>query len=286
MTRRTPFRSLALLGATVALGLAGCAADARQGDEDVDSDAQAVEEAEAHRPGRPPPFGPHMLIQTALEDLDLDDAQRRTIEADLAEMKPRARPEKATALAAAIRAGAIDPAKLAPSEMEERTAKNEVHTRVLASLAKLHQTLTPEQRSQLVGKVRTRLERAPAGPPPGTDGKHPHGRPGHLGFLLHGIDLDDAQRERIEAALEAASLPEPPPPPRPEDHRVEMGELLDAFAMATFDSKAIPEPPARAGRPPVLEALAVVVPLLDAEQREALAVRFERGPFGHPPPRR
>ncbi len=286
MTRRTPFRSLTLLGATVALGLAGCAADARQGDEDVDSDAQAVEEAEDHRPGRPPPFGPHALIQTALEDLDLDDAQRRTIEADLAGMRPPARPEKATALAAAIRAGSIDPAKLAPTEAEERTAKNEVHTRVLASLEKLHQTLMPEQRSELVGKVRARLERAPAGPPPGMAAKPPHGAPGHLGFLLHGIDMDDAQRERIEAALDAANLPEPPPPLRPEEHRDKMVELLEAFAATTFAAKAIPEPPARAGRPPVLEALAVVVPLLDAEQREALAVRFERGPFGHPPPRR
>ncbi|HEU4538810.1 MAG TPA: hypothetical protein VFS00_32045 [Polyangiaceae bacterium] len=67
--------------------------------------------------------------------------------------------------------------------------------------------------------------------------------------------------------------------------RAVMHERLASFAGDAFDAEAFVSPPtdAKAGAPgnhfePMLDALAVAVPVLDATQREALAARLEQGP--------
>src|SRR6188474_616107 len=87
--RKTFDNTLAALGAlTVAAMLAGCAADA--GPPDASEEAvQAVtqdEHAEARRPHHPP-GGPEFLLVAALHELDLDDAQERTIAAALRDLE-------------------------------------------------------------------------------------------------------------------------------------------------------------------------------------------------------
>lgn len=99
--------------------------------------------------------------------------------------------------------------------------------------------------------------------------------------------MSDEQRAEIEKALETAGVgkrAEPPTQDREamrEAHRA----ALEAFGTDRFDADALlPKAPPHAGKPHgFIEALAVVVPLLTAEQRESLADRIEEGPPGPPP---
>lgn len=270
------------LAACSAAGLLACAADYRGGDDEVESDAATIEGGPARHHAHPP-FGPPALVLEALEVPDLTDAQRESIEAALESIKPPERTERASALAAAIRAGSVDKAKLAPSAGEERRMMAEMHDRFTEALATLHRTLRADQRAAVVARVRSQLERVPGSPPPPPSDAEGRG-PGPLGFLLHGIEVDDEQRQRIERAITDASLEDPPrPSPRVfAAQRAHMTALLDAFAADGFDPESALPPPGEAPpRPPVLEALEVVVPLLDDAQRAALADKIERGPM-HP----
>ncbi len=125
---------------------------------------------------------------------------------------------------------------------------------------------------------------------PGRDhgpGGERFGKGGPLGHMLDGLSLTDAQRASIDSAL-AAQRPAAP------DHEamkkkfeamgVEMRARMESFASDSFDAKAFLAPPADApqGRmmnplARMVNELAVVVPLLDATQRETLAAQLEKG---------
>ncbi|NUO52517.1 MAG: hypothetical protein HOV80_27030 [Polyangiaceae bacterium] len=270
---------------TTAASVLGCAADARLGDDEVESDSAAIGD------GAPPPhvgvmFGPPALFFEALQAPGLTADQRSKLEAAERAMRPSARPERAAALAAAIRAGSIDPSKLAPSSEEELRMRQDMHTRFADALATAHRVLDTEQRAAVVARVRGRMEHAPElpPPPPGMPGGPAHGP---LGFLLADIGLDDAKRTEIESALEATRFEIKLPPPDAKvraGHRAQMEDLLESFASDDFDAADLPAPPEAPPRPPFFEALEIVVPLLDDSQREALASKIERGPM--PPHRR
>jgi Spy/CpxP family protein refolding chaperone len=219
-------------------------------------------------------------------------------------------------LASGVRAGKIDEAavKAKAAELEQQAETR--RAAVGKALDTLHATLTPAQREALVAKVEEHMQdhppfagpngkgrgpegRGPEGEGRGPEGRGPEGRGpegegrgpermgrgphGPLGFLLHDLELSDAQREKIHAGLEAARPAKPTREEMQKKHeemRTRQKAVLDAFRGAKFDgAAALPDKPA--GEPPVVhlaEALDVIVPVLDANQREALAKRLEEGP--------
>jgi Spy/CpxP family protein refolding chaperone len=307
------FRFQSRLAFTLALASAassGCGADARSvEDEDSVTTAQASLDAQGRpsgRPGMPPPMGgPGMIFGVALHDLDLSSAERAAIEDIARDSRPEPPKDGAgpgAALAAAIRAGAVDPKALAPNEDEMKRMHEGHRARMIAALTKLHDALDADQRADLSEKFLAKLDEMPEdGPPPlppgGARGPHDDAL-GPAGRLLDGIVTDADQRTRIGDALAKAGLGKPDekdqPPPDLAAHMKEMRglerALAKAFAEDKFDaSAALPEPPSGA-RPPMggpppgrfLEALQVIVPLLDGAQRESLAARIEKGPPGGP----
>lgn len=298
-------------------GVVGCSGEggASEGAESADGVAQAplTDEAQADDEGPAGPHarrhhgpgGPEFLLMASLRDLDLTDAQRATIQGAIDKLPqgPQARPKDAApfkALAEGVRAGKVDAsavtAKLgAPPDFEERRAA------LAGALQTLHATLTKEQRSALVASIQKRMdEHGPKGErgehgPKGERGMRGGMPMGPLGFLLRDLDLKDTQREAIARALEAQK-------PSEADHeamkqrfeamRGEMRARLQTFTADSFDAKAFLTPPAGDKGPGkmnpmehMVKELAVVVPLLDAAQREKLATLIEQGPPAgmHPP---
>jgi Spy/CpxP family protein refolding chaperone len=307
------FASIALV-ATVAL--AGCATTGSlaDGDEEVASGSEATSEAAPAGPhGRGGRFGAHGgpgLIAVALHELDLSDAQRKTLE--------DARPERGEkdfggmkafnkALAEGVRAGKLDEAavKAKLGELDQQASARRASE--VKALEVLHTTLTPEQRTALVAKVEEHADKRGHGPkfdgkergargpsadapegergPRGPEkmGRGPRGGHGPMGFLLHGIELRDEQRTAIEAAL-AATRPAKPKEEemakKHEEMRSRRKAALESFRGDTFNAAALlPEKPA--GMSPgdhVVKELQAILPVLDEGQRAELAKRLEEGP--------
>ncbi len=106
--------------------------------------------------------------------------------------------------------------------------------------------------------------------------------------MLQGLELSDDQRAKVKAAFDEKAPSEADRDAmkaRHEAFRKTMQERLQSFANDAFDGSAfvaMPKDDAKggpemmAGR--MVKALAVVVPILDAGQREALAKNIEQGP--------
>lgn len=291
---------------------------AAQDGDDVETQAQLTDgdkAGDARRPHRGM-HGPVEFFAVALESLDLSATDRATIE-NLAKDVHPARPEKGErggpdledrkALAAAIRSGSVDASRF---ELGARPAPpTDMREKLVAGLQKLHDMLSDEQRAKLVSALEARADERPEGPrgegrhaprgehPDGAaDGERPDGPPpGHahgpggrggppIEHMLGDLDVTDAQKEKIIAALEAAGLGRPQGGEErgPKgDHTEGRAALLDAFADASFDAEsALPAPPAapKAGPPSPVKVLSVIVPLLDEAQRAKLADRVEQGP--------
>jgi Spy/CpxP family protein refolding chaperone len=281
-------------------------ADAEGADAEDAADEGATAEERRDRRGRPgrghgmrghgPGMGgPAMFLFRAAEDLELTDAQKATLSEIRDGMKPAdgergPRPEKTAELAAAVRKGSVNVATLAPSDadpMKEHRAK------MVAAVQKLHDTLTPAQRAELVADLQAKVAehagdepgKGRKGGPKGGEARGPHGKKAL--FILHGLDVSDEQTAKITAALDEAGLgaSDAPEPPDFDVMRAKADAALVAFAKDDFvAANALPDAPAgKMGHGPkrFVESLAVIVPHLDAEQREALAQRIEEGPMGH-----
>ncbi len=224
------------------------------------------------------------------------------------------------ALAQAVRAGTIDVSALAPKVAAPDAGAQAQRAQLATSLRVLHATLTSEQRRELVAAVEKRSVGEGRGPVAGEGrgpkgerrgpgfggerGPRPEGAttaeagapgvgahvPGPLGFLLEGVELTQTQRDAIAKALEARRPSEAnrdPMSKRYEAMRAAMRAQLASFAGDAFDAAAFVTPPegAKAGGPGhplegMVRDLAVVVPLLEPAQRDALASRLEQGPPG------
>jgi len=264
--------------------------------------------------------GPAMLLVAALHELTLTDAQKATIQAELDALKPdeSAKPDHEAArkaLADAVRSGKVDEAALAvkapkPPMDPARFAK---------AIGVLHDTLSAAQRKELVEKVSARMEkfggpegkpewkdrgakgdreaRGPKGDreargPKGERGEHGPGMHGPLGHLLRGIELTDAQREAVKAAMEKAAPSEADREAMKASHEAmqkAMRERLQSFASDSFDANTFAKPPEGAPKmgpeamfDRMVKVLAAVTPILDETQRAELAKRIEEAPMGPP----
>ena len=270
--------SVMVVSGALALGACGSSDGSLEAD-----DATAAELEEQGVMARQAERGPLGLVEIALrEDIGLSEAQRTTLESLRApgERGPHGPPrEHVAALAAAVRAGSIDADALSP----EGSGRDEMHKHFASAIDTLHDTLSATQRAKLVKLARERASEEAGerrGPPPGALRGPGSGFP-----LLPGVELTDAQRQKVEAALSAKGITRPGPPAESEmdAHRADMeaarDKLLERFLADDFDAaSALPPPPPRKGG--FLDVLAVAVPLLDATQREALAVALEQGPPG------
>ncbi|HZO13394.1 MAG TPA: hypothetical protein VFB62_09040 [Polyangiaceae bacterium] len=257
---------------------AACAGTSSTDEGPIEERSQPLEEG-AKEQAPPPPHakrggphgGPAMLLHVALRELELSKEQRTEIEGQLKalEVRPKVdRDDKREALADAVRSGSVD-----ASKFEDDAPMKEHHARMTAALEKLHATLTPEQRSALVAIVRDReADRPPRRAPEGRRKMEHNPTAG----LLRGIEVSDEQRTRIDAALDRAGLSKDDGPAKHfEEMQAKQKALLDAFVGQSFDADALMTAPPK---PKFVEALAVIVPLLDEGQRAQLAERIEQGP--------
>jgi Spy/CpxP family protein refolding chaperone len=280
------------------------------------SELAAGPKGERHgKMGRHGPPGPAFLLGAALHELDLTDAQKATIEGEMkalrdahAEDREDARGARQEALAAAVRSGKVDEAALLAKLRKDAPAPDTA--RLAKALSTLHATLTAAQRQELVKALGDRMEkhdgpgdkpgrgrhggdgeRGPKGDRGamagrGPKGEHGPGRMGPLGHLLHGIDLSDDQQAKVREGFEKMAPPAADREAMKAKHeafRKSMQERLATFASDSFDASAFVAPPKDGMGPEkmaehMVKALAIVVPVLDAGQREALAKNIEEGP--------
>ncbi len=273
-----------------------------------------------------------MLLGAALHELTLTDAQKTTIQAELDALKPdgseKVNHEAARkAVADAVRSGKVDEAALLA-----QFAKPQIDTaRVAKAIGVLHDTLSAAQRKELVEKMTARMEKfgGPDGRPEwkdrgakdgadrreakgdrgdkgdrgsrgdrgpkgerGDKGEHGPGMHGPLGQLLRGIELTDAQRETVRAAMEKTMPSEADREAMKASHeamRTAMKDRLATFASDSFDANAFATPPAGAPKMGpeamfghMIKVIAAVTPVLDETQRAELAKRIEEAPMGPP----
>lgn len=245
--------------------------------------------------------GPGNLLKTALDELELSDAQKTAIKGALDKLHedkgehPRD-PAVHAALAEGVRAGSIDKAaieaKLGPMEsgIEEHRA------RMAEALSTLHATLTKEQRRALVDAISAKMEEKGARGPKGEGPKGERGgwgdhgmKGGPLGHMLGDLNLTDEQRSKIDEALEASRPSEADREEKKEAFeamRAEMKARIEGFAADSFDAKAFLAGDAKKGPRAHLDrmitSLAAIVPILTPEQRTSLADKLEKGPMGKP----
>lgn len=296
--------------------------------ETASSELAAGPKGERHgKMGRHGPPGPAFLLGAALHELDLTDAQKATIEAEMkalrdahAEDREDAHEARQEALAAAVRSGKVDEAALLAQLKEDAPAPD--NARLAKALQTLHDTLTAAQREELVAAIGEKMderkdragkpgrghhgddegrgpkgdrgprgERGPKGDREamgerGPKGAHGPGRMGPLGHMLQGIELSDDQRAKLREGLEKGAPTEADRDAMKAKHeafRETMDERMKSFVGESFDATAFVAPPKDGMGPEkmaghMVKALAVVVPILDAAQREALAKNIEQGP--------
>ena len=223
-----------------------------------------------------------MLLVTALKEIELTDAQKTEIEGMLEAGRPKDAGDheaRARELAAAIRKGTVDVASLKAS------GPAPMHEKMTADLDRLHALLNESQRQALVAAISEKAQEHEANHddaehgPKGAKGRGPKGNP--MTFMLRELEVTDAQEKAIQTALAQADLvpQEADFDAKRSEMRAKFKKALSDFAGADFSAKAsLPAPDGAHGPAKMLEVMAVVVPLLTAEQREKLADRIESGP--------
>jgi Spy/CpxP family protein refolding chaperone len=310
--------SLSLSLVALVAALAGCSGGSTVAGANTTGNVAAVASPESNGPHGHHGFGMHHrggpdgLIHAALrEPINLTPAQRTTIEALVkqdAPQKPAFDASHAAKLAAAIRSNTVE--QLQPPAQD--TSARDAHIAAeAAKLTTLHDTLTAEQRTQLVDAIAKRQAehaqhrgedgakggKGPGGHEHGGRGEHMGGEGfrGHAfgGPMLEGLDLTQAQKDAIKAKLEAERPAAPTEEQKAqwkaqhESMRAAREAQLQTFKGNSFDAKAFVTPPQMngAGLKPNerrVNHLAVITSVLTPAQREILAKRIEAGPQAQP----
>lgn len=284
-----------------ALLLTASACAAQGPGDSSEADEPGTEEAQTPITGEQPLAdkghhrGGDRLIRAALAELELTDAQRSTIEALDKDLpgKPEEMKEFMTALAAGVRANAIDERQMTSKIDAIAQQGSAMRAKHAAALEKLHATLTSAQRKELVEKTRVRMEekeeklaemreRADDGDdgPRGKGGKF---RGGPLAHVMKKLELSDDQREAVKKAVADSGVA---PPDRDqmkekfEAMRATKKAMLDAFATDSFDADTLLPQHDGKGKEHLVSMVKVtkaVLPILSAAQRDKLADMLETG---------
>jgi Spy/CpxP family protein refolding chaperone len=239
--------------------------------------AEALGPAPAHHKHHA--HGAVAMMFKAAKSLDLGADQRASIQSLSSQLRAdrvtMQAPQQAlhAALVAGVRAGNVDMARLAPLQAAVDAAHQEHAAREAAALNGLYAALTPAQRQELVANVRAKPSQ-----------RHGEWRGEHEGAsaepgaqraqrLTTQLGLDSAQQQSLAAITATDARPAPAEMAARRDARkARMDALLTAFASDSFDATKLDF----GGRNPGLEKghaafLAKLVPILRADQREALA---------------
>jgi Spy/CpxP family protein refolding chaperone len=312
-------RWIRALGPVMAVGLlaVGCEGQAPseseeeavdKAEEAIDAPTQAAPDADKaardHHGKRDKFRGPERIFQAALELDGLSDAQKSTIESllerpaksDKDDAVHAARKELMTSLADSVRKNSVDADAFAAQSEKLAPAKDDHHAAFVEKLDTLHATLTPAQRSALVSSIKDKAVRPKvdmdaehmgrmADHDKDKAGKHDKGGMGPMGMMLKDLEISDAQREQITAAVEKAGLKKDKADrfEQMAGMKEKMDAMFSAFEKSSFDAASVlPAPPEMRGdhMADMAKTLAVVVPLLDESQRGALADKLEQGPMG------
>jgi len=195
---------------------------------------------------------------------DLDTAIKPARDASTAVM---------TLLADGVQAGKVDTAKVDAAVAKRDAAAKNVHAAATDALDRLHATLTPEQRTALVEKVKANEE---VWKETNSERIGEKGKETRLGRLAEELDLSPDQVDKISAALEKN------PPPKADEKTIDA--YVDAFDQAfptdTFDAKSFMQANAanmamaRQGTQRMVYFYETVTPLLTADQRAKLATKL------------
>lgn len=285
-----------LLG-SLCLVMVGCVTEVETPHDDV-TPARANEAQPERAKKRFRGHGPSaMLIQTALDELELTPAQQSSLEDLLEDTRPSeagqdAHKELLVALATGLRAGAIDDDLVGAKLTAVKQISSEMHDKRVASLDTLHATLTSAQRVALVEIVRERGEKMRQHFESKKGEKEHHARhhetkKGHPPlWFARGLDMTDEQRENLKSALAESGMEKPTPEAMKERFatmRANMKAMFDAFATGEFEAKShIDADAADNVLEHYIEVVKILSVILDDAQRDKLADRIEKGPqWGH-----
>ena len=237
---------------------------------------------------------PTNALLRATDGLQLTDAQKATIHSLEEQLEANERDTGAafkalrSNLAAQVRAGAIDQARV---QADENTAAAALQTHIAKeadTINGLHGALDPSQRKAAVAAVRAKqaghVEAQPgAGTAPPSADEIAKKR---LDRMTRELGLDAAQQQQVASLLAAQPAPKEP---HGDERRHRMDALLTAFEADTFDAKtAVPAPPMapgdmiREGTDREVAFLTKLLPILRPDQREKLASGMEsHGMHGH-----
>ena len=254
---------------------AGCAQSPSSSGQPAPASAASVSPHEMHGPP-----GPDRLLLVALNRLDLTADQRTKIEAAAHTIAP-AMPDRHlfAEVAAAVRAGKIDEAHVLAS-LDAAGSPADRSASVVAAIDTLHATLTATQRRALVDMIAQHIDEHEAATAP--DHKLEH--------ILGKLNLRDDQRASIDkiVAAQLGGDGDADIHARMAAFHSGLRAKLDTFADDRFDAAAFAQ--SFAGAPTgmrdhiqhTLHALAAILPVLDATQRETLATVIEAGPPHEP----
>ena len=233
----------------------------------------------------------------AAADQDLTDAQKdslttleTTLKADDAGIRTAMKAFRAD-LAAGIKAGKIDTAKMTADDAVVDKAIADHQTKEAAALDSLYKLLTPEQRTATVAAVRAKTADREARmkawmQAKEADGGAPDWSKKRTDKLTAELALDAGQQKQVAAIL--TKLADPPNPAgmqsRWDDHKKRMDALLTSFASPSFDAtKAdLTVMPGKTAHDPMDHMVAFftqLLPILHPDQRDKLAASMDR-PFG------
>ena len=200
-----------------------------------------------------------------------------------------------TDLAAGIRAGKLDGAKLSADYAVIDKAAAATQGSQADAIAGLHAALTPAERQQVAASVRQRRAlRDRLAPPGGADAAAPDYTRMRVDRLTRdlAIDVDGGQERKLTAVVAADAKTDAQSPAAAEQRREEQKKrvetILVTFEGDALDAAALPlgggwtkSPHEGAERTATFDAS--LLPLLTQEQRDKLAVRMQR--FGGRPGR-
>ncbi len=243
------------------------------------------------------------LITAALA-LDLKDDQRETVNklqedptengppGDKPDGQKKSMEELNQEIAAGIKAGKIETAKLEP----HYAAMDEAHkTRQEAEAKKLndlHAALTPEQRKALVVAVKAKQTERPGMRPPDDAKEQPKVDPAEqkqrkaefqkreLVRMTKELGLDEAQQKDVEKLLAKQKDEKPDFKATRDANDKRMDKLLTAFEKDTFDATKIElsaKPAMRDHAKQMVDYLNALLKIVKPEQRDKLAATVERG---------